>query len=266
MAHKTLIGGTSYDISGGKTLVNGTSYSIAGGKTLVGGTDYDISFGVDLAELFRGMTVLHVEGRNGSSKQGIQFYAGDYVGIGNTGYVFSFCGGDCSIFKVVVGQTITPIYQSDTSYAGLSMSYSGIIAYYHGVDTTPPGSSSYNTSSVYGATLALVQFDQPEAKVDAVLSAFKCLDKAGYNGPSPQQLYISNSDGHLSDKYYFVAASNNFTINKLSADGTVTNFAGNYTSHPSLSWYDTSIQAIQYSLSGTSYNVIRGTMHFINEV
>lgn len=45
MAHKTLVGGTAYEISGGKTLVGGTAYSIAGGKTLVGGTAYDIGFG-----------------------------------------------------------------------------------------------------------------------------------------------------------------------------------------------------------------------------
>ena len=44
MAHKTLIGGTSYDISGGKTLVGGTAYSVKNGKVLIGGTAYDISF------------------------------------------------------------------------------------------------------------------------------------------------------------------------------------------------------------------------------
>lgn len=44
MAHKTLVNGASYDITGGKTLVNGTAYSIKSGKTLVGGTAYDISF------------------------------------------------------------------------------------------------------------------------------------------------------------------------------------------------------------------------------
>lgn len=44
MAHKTLIGGTAYEIGGGKTLVNGTAYSIDKGKTLVGGTVYSISF------------------------------------------------------------------------------------------------------------------------------------------------------------------------------------------------------------------------------
>ena len=44
MAHKTLIGGTAYQIKGGKTLVGGTAYSISKGKTLVGGTTYEIRF------------------------------------------------------------------------------------------------------------------------------------------------------------------------------------------------------------------------------
>lgn len=44
MAHKTLIGGTAYEIAGGKSLIGGTAYSKAKGRTLVGGTGYDISF------------------------------------------------------------------------------------------------------------------------------------------------------------------------------------------------------------------------------
>lgn len=44
MAHKALVGGTAYGISGGKTLVNGTAYSISKGKTLVNGTAYEIAF------------------------------------------------------------------------------------------------------------------------------------------------------------------------------------------------------------------------------
>jgi hypothetical protein len=44
MAHKTLINGTAYSVSGGKTLVNGTGYSIKNGKTLVGGTAYEVGF------------------------------------------------------------------------------------------------------------------------------------------------------------------------------------------------------------------------------
>ena len=44
MAHKTLIGGTAYEIKGGKTLVDGTAYSIKSGKTLVDGTAYEVGF------------------------------------------------------------------------------------------------------------------------------------------------------------------------------------------------------------------------------
>ena len=44
MAHKTLIGGTAYEISGGKALINGTGYGIDKGKTLVGGTAYEVEF------------------------------------------------------------------------------------------------------------------------------------------------------------------------------------------------------------------------------
>lgn len=44
MAHKTLVGGTAYEISGGKTLVGGTAFSIKNGKTLVGGTAYEVGF------------------------------------------------------------------------------------------------------------------------------------------------------------------------------------------------------------------------------
>ena len=57
MAHKTLIGGTAYKVSGGKTLVSGTSYSIKGGKTLVGGTAYDVSFAAGYTPLFEAGTL-----------------------------------------------------------------------------------------------------------------------------------------------------------------------------------------------------------------
>ena len=52
MAHKTLISGTAYDITGGKTLVSGTSYSVKNGKVLIGGTAYDISFKKLMGEIY----------------------------------------------------------------------------------------------------------------------------------------------------------------------------------------------------------------------
>lgn len=52
MGHKTLIGGTAYDIKGGKTLINGTAYDIKKGVTLIDGTGYDISFGAEPLEVY----------------------------------------------------------------------------------------------------------------------------------------------------------------------------------------------------------------------
>lgn len=62
--HKTLIGGTGYEILGGRTLVGGTGYSISKGRTLVGGTGYDIAFGIPLGSIAEG-TVVYVN-ENGS--------------------------------------------------------------------------------------------------------------------------------------------------------------------------------------------------------
>lgn len=44
MAHKVLVDGTAYKVSGGRTLIDGTAYSIKNGKTLVGGTAYEVGF------------------------------------------------------------------------------------------------------------------------------------------------------------------------------------------------------------------------------
>lgn len=44
MSHKTIIGGTAYEVTGGKCLVNGTVYNILKGRTLVDGTETEIKF------------------------------------------------------------------------------------------------------------------------------------------------------------------------------------------------------------------------------
>ena len=57
MAHKTKIGGTAYEIDGGKVLVGGSGYSIDKGRTKVGGTGYDIAFGTPIGSLAVGTSV-----------------------------------------------------------------------------------------------------------------------------------------------------------------------------------------------------------------
>lgn len=44
MAHRTLINGTAYDISGGRELIGGTGYAKKKGRVLVNGTGYDVPF------------------------------------------------------------------------------------------------------------------------------------------------------------------------------------------------------------------------------
>lgn len=48
MAHKTLISGTGYDVSGGRELIGGTGYAKKKGRVLVNGTGYDIPFSIGI--------------------------------------------------------------------------------------------------------------------------------------------------------------------------------------------------------------------------
>lgn len=44
MAHKTLISGTAYSVTGGRELIGGTGYGCKAGKTLIGGTAFTVPF------------------------------------------------------------------------------------------------------------------------------------------------------------------------------------------------------------------------------
>lgn len=65
MAHKTLIGGTAYEITGGNDLIGGTAYSKAKGRTLVGGTGYDINFKKPVSISYTGKYNLYGDGEKG---------------------------------------------------------------------------------------------------------------------------------------------------------------------------------------------------------
>jgi len=70
MAHKTLKGGTAYEIIGGRTLIGGTGYDIAKGRTLKGGTGYDIPFskGIRIGDLPVGTKVYFATQRYGGTE------------------------------------------------------------------------------------------------------------------------------------------------------------------------------------------------------
>lgn len=56
MAHKTLISGTAYSVTGGRELIGGTGYSIKKGRTLIDGAGYDITFAPPYDSVFANNT------------------------------------------------------------------------------------------------------------------------------------------------------------------------------------------------------------------
>ena len=66
MAHKTLISGTAYSVSGGRELIGGTGYAKKKGRVLVDGTGYDIPFlsGIPLSTVTLGDILMLNENGN----------------------------------------------------------------------------------------------------------------------------------------------------------------------------------------------------------
>lgn len=128
MGHKTLIGGTAYEITGGKTLVDGTTYSIKNGKILVGGAAYEVGF----AE----MVTITVNGTTSFSDMVAAFYI-NYAGVGvDDGWVSNVSyrlwddpltdsSPDDLTFEVPVG-TVLNCYIYDEYYEATGKSYAGI--------------------------------------------------------------------------------------------------------------------------------------------
>ena len=56
MAHKTLISGTAYSVTGGRELIGGTGYGCKAGKALIGGTAFTVPFskGIPLSTITPG--------------------------------------------------------------------------------------------------------------------------------------------------------------------------------------------------------------------
>ena len=128
MAHKTLVGGTAYEISGGKTLVGGTAYSIAGGKTLVGGTAYDISFlSPDPILANNDPATIQKVVQNGQAE--------NYWSVGD-------------IVPIVLNGTVGRLTFSNETY------YAFIIDFNHNIDWEAPSGSVYSIHFQFGKTSA----------------------------------------------------------------------------------------------------------------
>ena len=95
MAHKTLISGTAYSVTGGRELIGGTGYGCKAGKTIIGGTAFDVPFekGLRLSNVLPG-AILYLN----ESGSPVQFYIAKHNyepelnGAGRTLIVRKDCG------------------------------------------------------------------------------------------------------------------------------------------------------------------------------
>ena len=152
MAHKTLINGTGYEISGGKTLVSGTSYSVKNGKVLTGGTEYDISFllPANVLDLFEDSNV----DANWNIKDKINCiaYGNGYWVVGGQAYNGTNCCARIAYAKSLSGPwSIKDLWKnSKSTYANASIS---CVAYGNGYWVVGgSGFSSYTFAAISYAT------------------------------------------------------------------------------------------------------------------
>lgn len=126
MAHKTMIDGKAYEVSGGKTMVGGKVYSIANGKTLVGGKVYEIAFG-------GAMITVTISGTGGSKYcyvtiNGTKYQSAATVQI-EPGTVISAYVGSLGTKKITLnGKTVATngTYELSTdNYTSVSIGLSG---------------------------------------------------------------------------------------------------------------------------------------------
>ena len=87
-----MIGGTGYNISGGKTRVNGTVYNIKGGRTLVNSTAYQIAFGPKPLPIYSAGDQELQNGAEPWGDEGIDFVVDCFRVYSKYGWAIGFTG------------------------------------------------------------------------------------------------------------------------------------------------------------------------------
>lgn len=205
MAHKTLIGGTAYEVSGGKTLVGGTAYGIAGGRTLVEGTGYDISFNPSLDDLMADLNIAWCIGRDSAGSDNV------YYGLNKGTYVLSFCNGYGSIIKINGDGVLPTVVKEVNSYTAHITTPTSHGKFYY---SDRLGDSSTIYTDVYGATLAGISFPSySDEQVENCLGAITTWKRrTGRDSSSSSTLSASISSNASAGSYVFCAYSSSLVL------------------------------------------------------
>lgn len=128
MAHKTMIDGVAYEITGGKTFVDGTAYSIKSGKTLIGGTVYEVGFAKPTVKIWL------PQGEYASLSAKCQLTLSEFVSKHDEGTV--------TVYEVAVG-TLLHCKLTRTAYKNIRVYVNGICV----------GEDEYSETNTEQATL-----------------------------------------------------------------------------------------------------------------
>lgn len=260
MAHKVLVGGTSYDITKGRTLIGGTGYDVTKGRTLVGGTGYDISFttaGFD--EVMADATIDVIAGRNASTTGNVT--ANLNLSASGTFYVIQLHTGYLSFVRVDAvynGEGVAPtLTQTVVNKNGTST-----LPYIVG-DTTGAGqprivarvsTNGTSATSVYGSVIAIVHFPSYTPNiVDAALQSVSITRIAGRNNSSTARV-----SGSYANSYRWFVALPQTSIGYMAYSsplGTVI-FSNNTTNPSCLCAYTSTVWAL--STDGTTASMLYG--------
>ena len=237
MAHKVLIGGTEYNVVGGRTCIGGTGYDVTKGRPLIGGTGYDIPFSgplADFVELMSDLTIGTSAGRSQSSTGQITLSQPN-----ENDYVFGFCDGEWSVARKVTATQGVDLYHSDSN--------KGRLRFFYSVALSNDGGSS--NASVYGGTIFTATFpNYSVAEADAILSNLNKIAGAGRNASTTGSVGLSvNANATLMAVY-----TNGFALS--SPLGTV--IKSNFSTNPSLLFYSGGTAYL--STNGTSATNVNG--------
>lgn len=126
---KTMIGGTSYNITGGTTLVTGIAHSITQGKTLKDGTVYEVNKKYTLKDLLRGSISFKGTRNHSSSLYQLTYNSFSASNAGETWYCFTTNGPRLYITKVYLDSSKANLTQlqgwSNGSSIGTALSANG---------------------------------------------------------------------------------------------------------------------------------------------
>lgn len=256
MAHKTLIGGTAYEVIGGKTLIGGTAYKIAKGRTLVNGTGYDITFETVedmLDELFSTMTIVEEEITNAAAN-----YL-EITAVANSYYLYTapvFQDYPAISLSYFDGTTCTLIWDIfPSTHDGRSG-----VGYNSANNTIYPIHGSTHTPENYGQNISRVTFTVDPAELLSHLSMF---DWSASDSSTSETQYVSYAN-RTNPSYYICRVTGYSLIYKLK-DGVLTALYSdpNAVTDPCL-YLSTSNTRIYYSLDGTSSAKGRGVLAGFN--